>query len=54
MTGSWYSFNGEKLANGLANLKEVLRDNVIVIESLRQKVSKLEKDDGLPAIEVEP
>jgi recombination protein RecA len=53
MSGSWYSYAGEKLANGLQNLKEVLRDNETVIKALRTKIATLEKDDGLPEVTME-
>jgi recombination protein RecA len=53
MSGSWYSFNDEKLANGLANLKETLRDREDVIKALRTKIATLEKEDGLPEIVME-
>jgi recombination protein RecA len=53
MSGSWFSFNGEKLANGLANLKETLRDRDDVIKTLRTKIATLEKDDGLPEVTME-
>jgi len=47
MSGSWYSFNGEKLANGLANLKETLRDREDITKALSTKIATLEKDDGM-------
>ena len=53
MSGSWYSFNGEKLANGLANLKETLRDREDMLKALRTKVATLEKEDGLPEVTME-
>ena len=53
LSGSWYSFNGEKLANGLANLKEILRDRDDVIKALRTKIATLEKEDGLPEVVME-
>ena len=53
MSGSWYSFSGEKLANGLANLKETLRDREDVLKALRTKVATLEKEDGLPEVTME-
>lgn len=53
MSGSWYSFAGEKLANGLANLKEMLRDREDISKSLRTKIATLEKEDGLPEVIME-
>jgi len=53
MSGSWYSFNGEKLANGLANLQEALVDREDVLKALRTKIATLEKEDGLPEIVME-
>ncbi len=47
MSGSWYSFNGEKLANGLANLKETLRDRDEIVTALRSKITTLEKEDTM-------
>jgi recombination protein RecA len=41
MSGSWYNFEGERLANGLANLKALLRGNDVVLEKLRKKISTL-------------
>lgn len=43
MSGSWYAFDGERLANGLANLKALLRDNEVVLEKLKQKIAELIK-----------
>jgi recombination protein RecA len=53
MSGSWYSFNGEKLANGLAKLQDVLKDREEVLTALRTKIATLEKEDGLPEIVME-
>lgn len=47
MSGSWYAFNGEKLANGLANLKETLRDREDITKVLGIKIATLEKEDGM-------
>ena len=47
MSGSWYAFNGERLANGLANLKETLRDREDITKALSIKIATLEKDDGM-------
>jgi hypothetical protein len=47
MSGSWYSFNGEKLANGLSNLKDALRDREEIITALRSRVATLEKEDTI-------
>lgn len=41
MSGHYYSLNGERLANGLANLKERLRDDKAILEGLRKQVAKL-------------
>jgi recombination protein RecA len=38
MSGSWYALDGERLANGLANLKDVLRDNEVILAKLRTQV----------------
>lgn len=45
MSGSWYSLNGERLANGLANLKERLRDDKAILEGLRKQVLKAYRAD---------
>jgi recombination protein RecA len=44
MSGSWYSLDGERLANGLANLKETLRDEETIIAKLRKKVLALKPE----------
>ena len=41
MSGSWYSLDGERLANGLANLKEVLRGNDKALENIKKKIKKI-------------
>jgi recombination protein RecA len=41
MSGSWYSFNGEHLANGLANLKEALRNDEKILTAIRKQVEKI-------------
>ena len=38
MSGSWYSLNGERIANGLANLKVALRDRADVLKVLSKKI----------------
>jgi hypothetical protein len=41
MSGSWYSYEGERLANGLANLKNVLRDNEVILGKLRKQIAEV-------------
>jgi recombination protein RecA len=53
MSGSWYAFAGEQLANGLANLKDTLKDREDIIKSLKAKIATLEKEDGLPEVIME-
>ena len=43
MSGSWYAFNGERLANGLANLKETLRDREDITKALSIKIRHTRK-----------
>ncbi len=38
MSGSWYSLNGERLANGLANLKDRLREDKAILGHLQKKI----------------
>jgi recombination protein RecA len=45
MSGSWYSLNGERLANGLANLKDRLREDTVILEDIKKKVAKLAESD---------
>jgi recombination protein RecA len=57
MSGSWYSMDMgnigpdkkplgvERIANGIANLKEALRDNPVVLDKLRKQVLKLAAAD---------
>jgi recombination protein RecA len=45
MSGSWYALNGERLANGLANLKERLRDDEGILSGLRKQIEKVSKAD---------
>jgi hypothetical protein len=45
MSGSWYNLNGERLANGLANLKERLRDDEAILSGLRKQIEKLSYAD---------
>lgn len=37
-SGSWYSYNGEKLGQGKENVKEILKTNTSLREELEQKV----------------
>lgn len=53
MSGSWYSLNGERLANGLANLKEALKGNEPVLKQVRDKIQELRKADAKAALETE-
>jgi recombination protein RecA len=46
MSGSWYSLNGEKIANGLANLKTTLRNDTKVLDILRQRLEALSGKDN--------
>jgi recombination protein RecA len=41
MSGSWYSFDGERLANGLANLKELLKTREDLVLKVAKKVEKI-------------
>ena len=43
MSGSWYSLEGERLANGLANLKELLKNSPEVLEKAKQALNKKQK-----------
>lgn len=46
MSGSWYSFNGERLANGLVNLKERLREDKAILGHLQKKIETLSLQDN--------
>ena len=37
-SGSWFSYNGEKLAQGLAAAKQLLKDNPELCEEIEAKV----------------
>ena len=37
-SGSWFSYNGEKLTQGLASVKQLLKDNVELCEEIEAKV----------------
>ena len=37
-SGSWFSYNDEKLAQGLASVKQLLKDNVELCEEIEAKV----------------
>lgn len=37
-SGSWYSYNGEKLGQGKENVREILKNNISLKEELEQKV----------------
>jgi recombination protein RecA len=45
-SGSWYSLDGERIANGLANLKSALRQNTKVLDILRKKIDDLSGEDN--------
>jgi recombination protein RecA len=45
MSGSWYALNGERLANGLAKLKERLRDDEAIISGLRKQIKEISETD---------
>jgi hypothetical protein len=53
MGGSWYSLDmgnkggPEKLANGLANLKTILRGNEVILNFLRKKIEALSGEDNM-------
>jgi len=48
MSGSWYSFKGERLANGLANLKTAVRGSAYLIADLRNKIADLSGKEVTP------
>lgn len=45
MSGSWYSLNGVRLANGLDNLKTVLRDDKALLQGITKKLDAILKSD---------
>lgn len=47
MSGSWYNLDGERLANGLANLKEVLRESPALLAKVGSLVKKKIKDNAV-------
>jgi len=40
-SGSWYSYNGERIGQGRDSAKQYLKDNPKVCETLRQKILEL-------------
>ena len=40
MKGSWFYLNGERIANGLDNLKETLRGDATVVQGLSEKITE--------------
>ena len=50
-SGSWYSINGTRVANGLDNLKEYLRGEPKAIEALQKKVEEfVKKQEEVPNV----
>jgi recombination protein RecA len=47
MSGSWYILGEERLANGLSNLKEALRDRADTLQLVRDKLKALPKETTL-------
>lgn len=45
MSGSWYSMDGERLANGLENLKQALRDNDKALKAINTKLETILKNE---------
>jgi recombination protein RecA len=41
MSGSWYSLGGERIANGIANLKEALRDKPELVAKIKTALAKV-------------
>lgn len=39
-SGSWYSYNGERLAQGRENVKKILNDNPSLTEEIKEKITK--------------
>jgi hypothetical protein len=51
VSGSWYSIDGTKVANGLLNLKEYLRGEPKAIEALQKKVEEfVKKQEEVPSV----
>lgn len=48
MSGSWYSLDGERLANGLANLKQVLRDDTKAMKTINAKLDTILRNKNKP------
>jgi recombination protein RecA len=46
VSGSWYSYAGERIGQGLEKVKEVLSERPEIIEALRVKIASLEKEEG--------
>jgi recombination protein RecA len=51
--GSWYSYNGEKLAQGKENLKDYLINNPKIMDEIEQKI-RLAANTNSVKLEVEP
>ena len=45
-SGSWFSYNGEKIAQGLASVKQMLRDNPEFCEEIEAKVREALKAEN--------
>ena len=43
-SGSWFSYQGEKLAQGMAAVKQVLKDNIELCEEIEAKVREALKE----------
>ena len=43
-SGSWFSYQGEKLAQGMAAVKQVLKDNVELCEEIEAQVREALKE----------
>jgi len=51
VSGSWYSIDGTKVANGLLNLKTYLRGEPKAIEALQKKVEEfVKKQEEIPSV----
>ncbi len=52
-SGSWYSYNGERLGQGKDNVRNYLKDNPALAREIENKVRVAKGIDEMPAVEAE-
>ena len=52
-SGSWYSYNGTKIAQGKENVKAILNDNEEMLQEIETKVrEKMSASNGLTEVDL--